>query len=224
MFRDMRRTSSNKYSPQLYIYKVYWKKNRYDMEIIIKNTDCMKKLIAIAFALVPCLCMAQGDWEKPVKQNQEAKKALFSKNPANEDPKYLEGAVPTVDGKVVFTLDKDVPGKDAQQIYDIVYNVLEKMTTGENQFKESQVSLVNKKEHVIAARYRELTLSRIYYSYETERDDTNGMETSADEWITDKYALNKSKTKLSKYSGKFRRKTIDRKDEIFKIVSDALEQ
>ena len=254
MFRDMRGTSSNKYSPQLYIYKVYWKKNHYDMEIIIKNIDCMKKLIAIAFALVPCLCMAQGDWEKPVKQNQEAKKALFSKNPANEDPKYLEGAVPTVDGKVVFTLDKDVPGKDAQQIYDIVYNVLEKMTTAENQFKESQVSLVNKKEHVIAARYREwlvfkntflaldrtvfnytiiancsdghlnMMLSRIFYSYETERDDTNGMETSADEWITDKYALNKSKTKLSKYSGKFRRKTIDRKDEIFKIVSDALEQ
>jgi hypothetical protein len=123
MFRDMRGTSSNKYSPQLYIYKVYWKKNRYDKEIIIKqkNIDRMKKLIAIAFALVPCLCMAQGDWEKPVKQNQEAKKALFSKNPANEDPKYLEGAVPTVDGKVVFTLDKDVPGKDAQQIYDIVH-------------------------------------------------------------------------------------------------------
>ena len=37
MFRDMRGTSSNKYSPQLYIYKVYWKKNRYDKEIIIKQ-------------------------------------------------------------------------------------------------------------------------------------------------------------------------------------------
>ena len=214
----------------------------------------MKKLIAIAFALVPCLCLAQGDWEKPVKKSEESKKALFSKKEADTDVKYLEGAVPTIDGKVVFTLDKDVPGKDAQQIYDIVYEVLEKMTTTENQFKESQVSLVNKKDHVIAARYREwlvfkntflaldrtvfnytiiancsdghlkMTLSRIYYNYETERGDTEGLETSADEWITDEYALNKSKTKLSKYSGKFRRKTIDRKDEIFQIVSTALEQ
>jgi colicin import membrane protein len=158
-----------------------------------------------------------------------------------------------VDGKVVFTLDKDVPGKNAQQIYDIVYQVLERMTTGENQFKESQISLVNKAEHVIAARYREwlvfknsflsldrtvfdytiiancsdghlnLTLSRIFYSYEVDREG-GGLETKAEEWITDEYALNKSKTKLSKYSGKFRRKTIDRKDEIFEIINNALDK
>lgn len=215
----------------------------------------MKRITIAIIAMLPCFATAQSNWEKPAKQQEEEKpkKALFMKNEANTDPKYLANAVPMVDGKVVFTLDKDVPGKNAQQIYDIVYQVLERMTAGENQFKESQISLVNKAEHVIAARYREwlvfknsflsldrtvfdytiiancsdghlnLTLSRIFYSYEVDREG-GGLETKAEEWITDEYALNKSKTKLSKYSGKFRRKTIDRKDEIFEIINNALDK
>lgn len=214
----------------------------------------MKKILVAILALIPCLGMAQNEWEKPTKQVEDAsRKALIMKNKANTDPRYLAGTVPEVDGKVVFTLEKDVPGKDASAIYDIVYNILDRMTEGENQFKESQISLVNKKDHIIAAKYREwlvfkssalsldrtvfnytiiatcsdghlsMTLSRISYSYEMERDGVEGLQVSAEEWITDKYALNKSKTKLSKYSGKFRRKTIDRKDEIFDIISRALE-
>ena len=38
---------------------------------------------------------------------------------------------------------------------------------------------------------------------------------SAEEWITDKYCVNKKHTKLLPVSGKFRRKTIDRKDYLF---------
>lgn len=203
---------------------------------------------------IPCLGMAQSEWEKPVKQDEIApKKALIMKNDANTDPRYLAGSVPEVDGKVVFTLDKDVPGKDAQAIYDIVYTILDRMTKAENQFKESQISLVNKHDHIIVARFNEwlvlkstalaldrtifkytiiatcddshlsLTLSRISYAYEMDRDGVEGLQTSAEEWITDKYALNKAKTKLSRQSGKFRRKTIDRKDEIFDLISHALE-
>ena len=44
----------------------------------------------------------------------------------------------------------------------------------------------------------------------------------AEEWITDENALNKKKDNLSKYSGKFRRKTIDRKDNIFETLLEAL--
>jgi colicin import membrane protein len=66
-----------------------------------------------------------------------------------------------------------------------------------------------------------LTLSRINYAYELDRDN-DGMEVNAEEWITDENALNKAKTKLLKYSGKFRRKTIDRKDEIFENITNAL--
>ena len=54
------------------------------------------------------------------------------------------------------------------------------------------------------------------------RTDTKGMETKAEEWITDEWALNKKGNKLSKYSGKFRCKTIDRKDNIFGRVCKAL--
>jgi hypothetical protein len=55
-------------------------------------------------------------------------------------------------------------------------------------------------------------LTRIYYLYDEERLPQTFQ---AEEWINDKYGLNKKKTKLSRVSGKFRRKTIDRKDFIF---------
>ena len=212
----------------------------------------MKKIIIALIALFPLIANAQNVWEKPTDAPQQKKKALIEKNAANEDPKYLAGAIPMVDGKIVFTLDQDVPGKSAQQIYDIIYNVLSEMTKEEGQFKESQVALVNKQDHIIAARFKEwlvfqntflsldrtvfnytviatctdghanVTISRMSYQYEQDRTDTQGIETVAEEWITDESALNKKKTKLAKYTGKFRRKTIDRKDNIFENITTAL--
>lgn len=115
----------------------------------------------------------------------------------------------------------------------------------------SRIAAVNKSEHTIAARINEwlvfssnfisldrtqftytliaqasnghlkLTMERISYAYEMNRG-SNGLKISADEWITDKYALNKKGTKLYKGSGKFRKKTIDRKDNIFSRVCAAL--
>ena len=212
----------------------------------------MKKLIVALLALLPSFCMAQSNWEVPEQsKQQQEKKALFQKKHSTVDAKYLEGAIPVVDGKVTFTLNVDAPGKDAQQIYEIVYGILDGMTKEEKQFKESKIALVDKTDHVIAARFREwlvfkstalsldrtvfnytiiancsdghlnLTLSRINYAYELDRDN-DGMEVNAEEWITDENALNKAKTKLLKYSGKFRRKTIDRKDEIFENITNAL--
>ena len=57
-----------------------------------------------------------------------------------------------------------------------------------------------------------IRMNRIYYLYEEERQPTTYQ---AEEWITDKYGLNKKQTKTSRVSGKFRRKTIDRKDYLF---------
>ena len=48
------------------------------------------------------------------------------------------------------------------------------------------------------------------------------MKISADDWISDSNALNKKGTKLYKGSGKFRRKTIDRKNNIFGRIETAL--
>lgn len=208
--------------------------------------------------LTPIGVMAQNSWEVPTEQKTETtkKKALFERKSKDIDKKYLAGAVPLVDGKVTFTLDKDVVGRSADEIYDAVYKVLDNMAKQPNQVVEladrSKIAVENKSEHTIAAKYKEwlvfkntvlsldrtvfcytiiakatdghlhLTLSRISYQYEQERPDTEGMNVTAEEWITDDTALNKKKTGLTKYSAKFRTKTIDRKDHIFETISDAL--
>lgn len=216
----------------------------------------MRNILIAIFAALPLFGMSQNVWEKPQtaapQEETTKKKSLFESNKKAVDPKYLAGAVPVVDGKVTFTLDKDIPGKSAQEIYDIVLATLEKMTKEENQFKTSQVAIVNKQDHVIGARFKEwlvfqntflsldrtvfnytviatctnehlnVTISRISYAYEMDRGVNDGMEMKAEEWITDENALNKKKDNLSKYSGKFRRKTIDRKDNIFETLLEAL--
>lgn len=164
--------------------------------------------------------------------------------------KYIQpGSVPEVDGKVIFTLELDVPGKNAQQIYDRMYNTLDGLAKKENQIN-SGILLVNKEEHIIAAKYSEwleftrnffvldrtefnytiiatckdnhltMTLERITYNYEEGRE--TGFMLPAEKLITDEYALNKKKTKLKPTFSKFRRNTIDRKDEIFQEVKDRL--
>lgn len=215
----------------------------------------MKKIIMAMIAMLPLVGMAQSNWEIPTENTQQVqkkKKALIEKNPANEDPKYLVGAVPMENGKVVFTLDYDIEGMSAEHIYNNMYRALQAMTQEENQFKSSKIALVNKEEHIIAARFKEwlvfqntllsldrtvfnytiiatctdghvnVSLCRISYEYEKEREGTEGLETTAEEWITDEYALTKKKNRLAKYTGKFRRKTIDRKDEIFSTIIAAL--
>lgn len=185
------------------------------------------------------------------KNNESAQKPTYPNN-FKEDPKYLEGAVPEdADKKVVFTLDLNVPNKSGQEIYDIAYKYLDDLAHQENQI-QSRVLLTNTDEKIIVARYSEwlafsrsflsldqtqfnytliatcsdnhfqLTLSRIYYLYEQGRP--SHMEISAENWITDKLALTKKKNDLKNGSSKFRRKTIDRKDEIFEQISTLLKQ
>lgn len=222
----------------------------------------MKKIIIAIFACLPLAALAQNNvWEIPEDQQtteqQKPKKVKEKKAKVvklQEDPKYLAGAVPEVDGHVVFTLDKDVPGMSADSIYNKVYRVL---TAIVNEGKtsdlqpESRIAAVNKGEHTIAANINEwlvftsnfisldrtefryiliahatqnhvnVTMERINYSYEKDRG-SNGMDVKADNWITDKYAMNKKGTKLYKISGKFRKKTIDRKDNIFGRICSAL--
>lgn len=217
----------------------------------------MKRKLFLALLFVPVFAFAQNDWERPQSKEQNKSTQTKSKKEgtnSKEDPRYLADAVPTVDGKVVFGYEIDLPGKSAQDIYDATYAAIEDLTKEEKQFPESSIALVNKKEHIIAARFKEwlvfqssflsldrtvfnytliakctdgklnLTLSRISYAYEMNRDNGSGIETTAEKWISDQYGLNKSKTRLSKMSGKFRRKTIDRKDEVFEAIRQRLMQ
>lgn len=148
----------------------------------------MKKSIIALLMLAPMAAMAQNTWEVPSAQQTEQvqKKALFEKKKKIIDKKYLAGAVPVVDGKVTFTLDKDVAGKSADEIYGIVYSFLEKMTQQSNQVQniddKSRIALINKGEHTIAAKFKEwlvfkntaLALDRTVFSYTIIAKATDG--------------------------------------------------
>jgi len=201
-------------------------------------------LITLLMAM-PLLAAAQDNtWERV---------EIASAQSTNPDAKYLaEGAVPEVDGKVCWQKVIDAPGKSAQQIYDILLAQLNKMVKEENQMMErSKVAIQNQANHQLGATFHEwlvfkstalnldrtvmnfqlivncsdgkadVQMTRISYDYELERDPTHY---AAEEWITDKYAVNKKRTKLLKLSAKFRRKTIDRKDYIFNKFTTLLNE
>lgn len=69
-----------------------------------------------------------------------------------------------------------------------------------------------------------LTVTGISYYYGFDQDGNGGEEYKAEEWISDKEAINKAGTKLYPRSGKFRRKTVDRVGEIFDGARAAFEQ
>lgn len=199
----------------------------------------MKRLFFALFMSLPMVVMAQDNtWER----------VETSANSFNPDQKYLAGAVPEVDGKVVFKTTVDAPGKSAQQVYDIVLDYMKKLVHEPNQFEQSRVVLEDKGRQVGATlqewlvfkstalqldRTRllynlivdcadgkaDVTMSRINYIYDEERDPQHYV---AEEWITDKWGLNKKQTKLARVSGKFRRKTIDRKDFLFNKFAELL--
>lgn len=186
------------------------------------------------------------------KTEQKAPKQTQNGVELKENPKYLEGAITlNNDGKVEFQLNTDANGKSAQQIYDIVYKYMAELTQSKNNIS-SRVALVNKNEHIIANMMDEwlvfnasfisldrtefkyqlvakisdnalnLTLSRIYYNYEEGR--STGFKDAAENVITDKIALTKKKNDLAKIFGKFRKCTIDRKDQIFNDLTVLVKQ
>ena len=211
---------------------------------MLKKTMMKKILISLLMALPMMVAAQDNTWERVNNAN------VGNTNP---DAKYLaENAVPEVDGKVCWQKVIDAPGKSAQQIYDILLAELNKMTNEENQlFEKSKVAIQDQANHQLGATFHEwlvfkstalnldrtvlnfqlivncsdgkanVQMTRVSYDYELERDPTHY---TAEEWITDKYAVNKKRTKLLKLSAKFRRKTIDRKDYIFNKFTTLLNE
>lgn len=76
----------------------------------------------------------------------------------------------------------------------------------------------------------EISIRQISYLYREEIDSDNqptgkgGDIYRAEEWIDDAHALNKKQTKLLWGSGKFRKKTVDRIEQIFESAMDAFEE
>ena len=213
---------------------------------INKQTADMKKILIMVLGLLPLSMWAQDNsWERPEEEQEqeEVKKAKV-----NPDAKYLRGAVPEVDGKVVFSKTIEAPGKSADQIFSIIKGYMNKMLREKNQL--NSVMLVDDSTaHHVGGRYEEwlifkktaimldqtrfmyvldaqcqdgkaeVTLSHIRYLYEEQRDP---QRLRAEDWITDAEAVNKKNTKLYPITGKFRRKTIDRKDFLFNKLESLL--
>lgn len=212
---------------------------------IIKIAD-MKKLFIMVLSLMPLSMWAQANtWEQPEEtQEQET----VNKDKPNHNAKYLRGAVPVVNGMVEFSKTIEAPGKTADQIFNIVKDYMTKMTGEKNQIN-SMLIVDDIKTHEIGGRYEEwlvfkkaalaldqtrfiyvldatckngqveLKLSHIQYLYEEQR---KAERLKAEGWITDDDAVNKKNTKLYPITGKFRRKTIDRKDYIFDKIESLL--
>ena len=158
-------------------------------------------------------------------------------------------AVPEVNGEIQWTCDIDVAGKTAQQIYERTLAILDNIIKEPIQLERSKIAITNEKEHSIVATMQEwltftsnalvldrtkmnyvlqalcsdghlkLILDRITYNYEVQGKKEFY---KAEEWINDKNTVNKKRTRLYPSSGKFRRKTIDRKNELFEIFQSQL--
>lgn len=149
------------------------------------------------------------------------------------------------EGKVEFVLDTQANGKSADEIYNIVFQYMSKLIKNEQNINSRipLVNRNNKNEQIIACimdewfvfnqsfisldrsetkyqlvatisdNHLHLSMTRIVFNYEEGR--STGFKEPAEKVITDKYALTKKKNDLAKIYGKFRRGTIDRKDQIF---------
>lgn len=149
------------------------------------------------------------------------------------------------EGKVEFVLDTQASGKSADEIYSIVFQYMSKLIKNEQNINSRipLVNRNNKNEQIIACimdewfvfnqsfisldrsetkyqlvatisdNHLHLSMTRIVFNYEEGR--STGFKEPAENVITDKYALTKKKNDLAKIYGKFRRGTIDRKDQIF---------
>lgn len=162
-----------------------------------------------------------------------------------DDSKYLSGAVPEVDGKVVFTKEFSIPGMSKDTIFNrmsrwmdarlaknennsrVVFSDKEKgqiVGTGDEWivFSSSALSLDRTKilyQLVVSCLPEKCTLEveKIRFNYREGKE-----KYTAEEWITDKYALNKDHTKLVRGLAKWRRKTVDFVDDLCIGAAEAL--
>lgn len=168
---------------------------------------------------------------------------------AQTDEKYLEGAITLKDGKVTFSTEMTVPAMTKEQIYETLldwantrYQPTQKMNARvlfQNP-EEGSIAIGGEEYLVFSTSALSLDRTRIYYQlkiicengksnidmtrirywYDESRD--GGKKYDAENWIVDEWALNKSKTKLAPICGKFRKKTIDLKEELFHEIQSVL--
>jgi hypothetical protein len=167
---------------------------------------------------------------------------------AQVDIKYLSGAVPEVEGKVVFSRSFDLSGIQQLEVYK---RALAWAEANYDKKGDRQLVYANEKDFVISCRgYDEIIfhssafsldktdiiyqlniyckddscraeIKSIYYKYPSAVQGEFDIY-KAETWITDKEAIHKKK-KLYRINGKFRIKTIDLVDSIYNQLEKALQ-
>ena len=192
----------------------------------------MKNLTHLLFVLL-CICL-------PV-----AVHAQKDKDKDDDDSKYLAGAVPEVDGKVVFTKEFSIPGMSQEEIFNRMQKWMEaRLKKNENNSRvvytnpeEGQIVGTGEEWIVFSSSALSLDRTKILYqlsvvcapekcTMEVEKIRFNYREGkekyTAEEWIVDKYALNKAQTKLVRGLAKWRRKTVNFVDDLALGAAEAL--
>lgn len=193
----------------------------------------MKKILLIMALCLPLLAQAKGK---------------------KDDTPYLKGAVPEVNGAVKFQKSFEVTGKSNEEIYQAMKGWMQKLVNGSipapgnyarismdtkdtlvakvcewQVYKDKFLNLDRSRCRYTLAAFINgnkvtLEISSLSWYYEEDQEGNKGIIYRAEEWINDANALNKKGTKLLPRSGKFRRKTVDRSQELFEEAMDAFEQ
>ena len=185
----------------------------------------MKNLISLLFLCLPFLVHAQTD------------------------EKYLEGAITLKNGKVTFSTEMVTPAMTKEQIYETILDWANKRFQPSEKMnarvlfqnpEEGSIAIGGEEYLVFSTSALALDRTRIYYQlkvlcengksniemtrirYWYDEARNGGEKYEAEEWIIDEWGLNKSKTKLAPICGKFRKKTIDLKDELFMEIQSVL--
>ena len=183
----------------------------------------MKRILLFLLACCPMLLCAQED-----------------------NSKYLAGAVPVVNGKVIFTEVIQASDMSKRQIYDALLKWAEKRFTP-SKGQKGRVAYFEEKKGQIAClgeEYLQLSATNSFFldratikyrlvincldgsckmeMYNISYFHGDDTEMEAEDWITDETGLNKAKTKVVAKYGKLRIKTIDLFDDLTEQVTKTL--
>ena len=199
----------------------------------------MKKIL---FILVLALMSTAGAEAQLIKKRADKE--------STENGAYGSGQVPVVNGKVTFETEIPAKGLTAAQVEEKMNDWITKryvkptiISVKRFESEKPGTAIIKGEEYIVfkntflvlsrARIYYYLTLtakdgccgfhlSRITYWYDDE-DDKGGIKMIAEDWITDDNAFNK-KGGLKKFEGKFRRKTIDLKEQLIEELTKVLNE
>lgn len=163
---------------------------------------------------------------------------------------YEAGKVPVINGKVTFETSIPAKGLTAKEVEERVNGWIAKryvkptvISVKRFDSEKPGTTIIKGEEYIVfkstffvlsrARMYYFLTLtaedgscnfhlSRITYWYDDE-DEKGGIKMIAEDWITDDNAFDK-KGNMKKFEGKFRRKTIDLKEQLINELTQALNE